>query len=297
MPRFGLTGGKTMERSHEHGCGRRRIDSGGGTSATKRFELPGAKPSYLPDRPFTVTHYELEAKLDFEAQQLEGRATLTISAKQRTEKLRLDAVELETRAAFLASGKGEPLSFHAADRELAIDLPRPLDRGETAKVAIHYVTKPRRGLYFVGPDSQFPKKPRQAWTQGQDEDARAWFPCLDRPGDRATFELRATVPAPFEVFSNGVLAESRDDAKARTRTFHWKMDRAIPPYLATLVAGEFSKLEDRFEDIPLRFLVPVGRETEAKLSFAPTRDMVAFFSQWTGVRYPWPRYDQVCVED
>ncbi|MBI3726085.1 HEAT repeat domain-containing protein [bacterium] len=284
-----------MERSHELGCGRRRIDSGGG-SATKRFELPGAKATYLPDRPFVVSHYALDARLDFDAHRIEGTARLAISTRRPLRTLKLDAVGLEVTKV-THRGSREPLeaAFSTTDRELTIEAPAPVSAGESFDLEIAYATRPQRGLYFVGPDSQFPNKPRQAWTQGQDEDARAWFPCLDRPGDRATFELRATVPAPLEVFSNGVLAESHEGAK--TRTFHWKMERAIPPYLATLVAGEFSKLEDRWEDIPLRFLVPKGREEEAKLSFSPTKDMLAFFSEWTGVRYPWPRYDQVCVED
>jgi aminopeptidase N len=75
------------------------------------------------------------------------------------------------------------------------------------------------------------------------------------------------------------------------------MEKPLPAYLATLVAGEFVKLEDAWEGVPLRFLVSKEHEPKARLTFAPTKEMVAFFSEWTGVRYPWPRYDQVCVED
>src|SRR5947209_8416725 len=141
-----------MSRSHELGCGRRRLELDASPSPRKAFELPGARPSYLPDRPFVVAHYALDLRLDFATSRL---------------------------------------------------------------------------------------------------------------------EVRATVPSPMEAFANGVLVESHE-AKG-TRTFHWKMDKAIPPYLATLVVGEFSKLEDTWEDVPLRFLVPKGREEEGKLSFAPTR--------------------------
>jgi aminopeptidase N len=286
-----------MERSHELCCGHRRIDVDV-PQRKKAFELPGAKASYLPDRPFIVRHYALDLHLDFTQKKLEGKAALTIEAERATERVVLDAVELDVKQ---ASVEGRPLRFDAAEGQLTVELGRTLARGEKTTVEIVYSAKPRRGLYFVGPDASNPKKPKQAWTQGQDEDARAWFPCLDRPRDRATLEIRATVPAPMEVFANGVLAEQHDDTKAGTRTFHWKMEKAVPPYLATLVAGDFVKLEDRWEDVPLRFLVAregeSGRRVDPRLSFAPTKDMVAFFSEWTGVRYPWPRYDQVCVED
>jgi aminopeptidase N len=288
-----------MERSHALGCGRRRIELDATPSPRKSFELPGAAASYLPDRPFVVTHYALDLRLDFVASRIEGSATLSIHAQKKTPGLRLDAVDLDVKAARLLEegGTARPLGFATTDGSLSIDLPRPLATGEKIRIQIDYGTRPRKGLYFVGPDQGFPKRPRQAWTQGQDEDARAWFPCLDRPRDRATLEIRATVPSPMEALANGVLVESHEDKAAKTRTFHWRMDKSVPPYLATLVAGEFVKLEDRWEDVPLGFLVPRGREEDAKLSFAPTKAMVGFFSEWTGVRYAWPRYDQVCVED
>ena len=280
-----------MERSHELGCGRRRIETDT-VSVTKKFELTGAKAVYLPDRPFVVEHYALDLALDFDFTKVEGTATLTVVARTRADRLKLDAVGLEVRSV----AANAPLAYETTDNSLTIDVGHR-EPGERFSVSIKYATRPQRGLYFVGPDSRFPKKPRQAWTQGQDEDARAWFPCIDRPRERATLEVRATVPAPMEAFANGVLVETSEDPKKKTRTFHWKMDKAVPPYLATLVAGEFAKLEDRWEDVPLRFLVSADRLEEAKLSFAPTKAMVAFFSEWTGVRYAWPKYDQVCVED
>ena len=62
-------------------------------------------------------------------------------------------------------------------------------------IAIDYKGAPRRGLYFVGPDEGYPEKPTQAWTQGQDEDSRYWFPCFDAPHEKATSEGKVTVPA------------------------------------------------------------------------------------------------------
>ncbi len=282
-----------MERSHELGCGHRRIEIDI-PSRRKAFELPGAQATYLPDRPFAVAHYALDLRLDFTEKKIEGTATLTVHASRPTERLLLDAEGLDVKH---AKEGGRTLAFSRGEGSLTVELGRSLARGEKAQVEIAYSTKPRRGLYFVGPDSHHPKKPVQAWTQGQDEDARSWFPCIDRPRDRATLDIRATVPASMEAFANGVLVESQDDKKAGTRTFHYKMDKAVPPYLVTLVAGEFAKLEDRWEDVPLRFIVSKEHLEQARLSFAPTKDMVAFFSEWTGVRYAWPKYDQVCVED
>ena len=36
--------------------------------------------------------------------------------------------------------------------------------------------------------------PTQVFTQGECEDARYWFPCMDYPAERATSELLFTMP-------------------------------------------------------------------------------------------------------
>ena len=64
---------------------------------------------------------------------------------------------------------------------------------------------PRRGLYFLEPDEHVPDRPRQVWSQCQEEDARHIFPCHDKPHVKMTTEARVRVPAGFYVLSNGTL--------------------------------------------------------------------------------------------
>ena len=92
-------------------------------------------------------------------------------------------------------------------------MPRALGAGEEIEIAIDYAGQPRRGLYFVGPDDAYPNKPRQAWTQGEDEDSRYWFPCYDYPNNRTTSEVIATVPEKFTAVSNGALVGTSSNAR------------------------------------------------------------------------------------
>ena len=55
-------------------------------------------------------------------------------------------------------------------------------------------------------------------------------------------------------------------------------------YLVTIVAGEFTELEATAqikggESIPLSYLVPKGREDDAKRTFARTPEMISWFSE------------------
>ena len=61
------------------------------------------------------------------------------------------------------------------------------------------------------PDAKVKSRPRQVWSQCEDEDARHWFPCLDKPHVKMTTELRVRAPAGWVVLSNG----ERVDAKYR----------------------------------------------------------------------------------
>src|SRR5689334_14435568 len=100
-----------------------------------------------------------------------------------TRAIELDAVELKISK---VSAGGKQASFRHDGRRVRVELPSTLAAGAELTLAIDYQGAPRRGLYFVGPDEGYPQKPTQAWTQGQDEDSRYWFPCVDTPSEKAT---------------------------------------------------------------------------------------------------------------
>ncbi len=59
----------------------------------------------------------------------------------------------------------------------------------------------------MGPDAAHPDRAPQCWTQGQDDDARYFWPCLDQPIEKFTTEVICTAPAGAFVLSNGDLRE------------------------------------------------------------------------------------------
>ncbi len=281
-------------------CGRRRATTFG--AGPRPFKLPGARPRFLPDRPVAVGHYRLEVALDLDERRLEGTATLSLQALRSTDAVRLDAAELDVARAAWADAPEQPLEVERGDEHVVVRLGATLPAGARRDLVLDYAARPRRGLHFVLPDRQHRQRQPMAWTQGQDEHARGWFPCLDTPRDRATCEVIAEVPEPLEALSNGVLVGQEPGRRPRTRRFHWRLDAPHPPYLVTLVAGTFERLEDRWTDasgreVPLRFLAPARLAPLAPRTFGPTRDMMDHLSRWTGVPFPWPRYDQVVVEE
>ncbi len=254
-------------------------------SSPRHFERP---------RPFAVEHIGLELELDFEKRCVRGSATVEIRrVDPEATAIELDAVGFTLGEVTLAGKRAR----HSYDgKTLVVDVAPSVDRAE---ITVAYSATPRRGLYFLDADEHVPTRPKQAWTQFQEEDARHVFPCHDKPHAKMTTAARITVPAGFHVLSNGALVERKKSGGRET--FYWKMDEPHPSYLVTIVAGEFAELEasarvfDR--EVPLTYLVPKGREEDAQRTFANTPEMVSWFSELLGVPYPWNKYAQVVVSD
>ncbi|MHB8873967.1 MAG: M1 family aminopeptidase [Myxococcaceae bacterium] len=265
---------------------------GAGASGPHPFPFPTATPHYAADRPVRAEHLRLEVSLDFERREVTGTALTRVRAVREVRELTFDAVALEVEWVLVDDRRAR---FENTGRLLRVELPNPLAEGESAEVSVRYRCRPTRGLYFLAPDEAYPSRPRQVWTQGQDQDSRCWFPCLDAPAQKATSELSATFPASMIALSNGT--KVFDEATGELRTTRYRLDVPHPAYLVTLVVGE---LEEEVADsgkTRLRYLFPPGRKEDALRCCARTPEMVRLFEELTAEPYPYGVYSQVFVAD
>lgn len=282
--------------SHRHdrefvSCGRRVHEGAPGPGV--QGALLGAPAVYAPDRPFDTVHVFLDLSVDLANRRLAGICRTTIKARRAGLKsLSFDAVDLKISKVFF---DGKSVRFKNGAGKLVVTTPT-LDENVEHDIEVRYsVTDPEAGLHFVRPGRHAPDNPVQMWSQSQPEDARRWFPCHDTPGEKATSEIRATVPAGFRAVSNGVLI---DHAKAGSKeTWHWKMDRPHSIYLITLCVGKFAEIVEEWDGIPVVYYCEKGREADAKRGFAKTAAAMRILSEKTGVRYPYARYAQVAVAE
>lgn len=259
----------------------------------REFALPGTQARYAPDRPFDVQHYALDLRLDIEAKSFSGNCKIRIAAIAPEQTyVELDAVELDI---LRVHRDGTDLSFRHDGQRLRVTFPEPLATGQPLELSIDYAAVPRRGLYFVGPDSHYPNKPSQVWTQGQDEDSRYWFPCFDSPNFKATSEVTVRVPKSWYALSNGSLMA--DTTEGQTRCMHWRLNVPHSCYLMTIAAGEFTAHRENWDGIDITYLSEPGRASDCLRTLAKTPEMISAFSELFGVRYPYQQYAQVFVAD
>jgi aminopeptidase N len=265
-------------------CGRARTY---GPAAGVQGALLGEPPSYSPDRPFDALHVKLDVAVDLRRKTLSGVCETTVRARRAgVRRLDFDAVGLKIASAAV---DGAPARFRHRDGKVSVTLARDLSEESETVVSFRYrVVDPEAGLHFV-------KEPSQMWSQSQPDDAQRWFPCHASAHEKATSEVRATVPAGYRAVSNGVLAE-HETARGR-ETWHWRMDQPHSIYLITLAVGRFAEIVEDWDGVPVVYYCEKGREADARRGFRKTAKVMDFLSDKTGVRYPYPRYAQVAVAE
>ncbi|HEY1429245.1 MAG TPA: hypothetical protein VGF18_06705, partial [Candidatus Tumulicola sp.] len=233
---------------------------GDATNDHRVFALPGSRANYGPDRIVEVEHIALDVRPDFDTETLEGTCTTTVRAlDEEVERLVFDAVDLEIDT---VERDGVAQHFVRRDGKLEIDVAPPLAAGENAALAIRYrAVRPRHGLFFIKPTPAHPEKPVHVWTQSQDENARYWFPCIDRPSEKQPTETRITVASGTFALGNGALVEKVE--RDGLTTFHYRQDIPHSTYLMTIVAGPFVEADQGkvgANDTPVFYYVLPGRQ-------------------------------------
>jgi len=251
---------------------------------------------FARERTYDVLHYKLNIVIDEKAKKCEGDVSIRlIPLRPIFDEVELDAAEMQISKVNLGL---KQLNFTHEGETLVVALDKPYGLTDTLNLTISYsVTSPKKGLYFVTPDSGYPNKQYQAWTQGEAEDNHYWFPCYDFPNDFATSEMIVTVNDRFTTISNGKLLDMKKNAKEHTATFHWFESKPHVSYLISLVVGEYVEVKDSWDNIPLSYYVYKHQQSDAMLSFIKTPKMIDFFSARTGYPYPWEKFAQTVVED
>ncbi len=256
--------------------------------------LGRADEPYARSRDYDLQNVKTHLWFDTDQRKVRGEVTHSISMlREDVAQIQFDSVELKIETVTL---DGKDAKFSTTENALIVPLERPSKRGERHEVFIRYEGQPKKGLYFVLPDKDYPNRPKEVWTQGEAEDTRYYIPIYDYPNDRTTSEMILTVPATWITISNGNLAGVKAEADG-TKTWDWKQTEPLSTYLISAVAGEFVEKKDTWRGIPVRYVVPRGKEASIESTFSRTRQMLDLFSDKLGVPYPWAQYAQSSVND
>jgi aminopeptidase N len=229
---------------------------------------------------FVVTHYDALLEPDIVHKSITGRLLITIKARSGNAKvLDLDCGDLTVEN--VREGN-EALKFSQADHRLTVFLPRSAKRNQFRQIQIRYHGTPRRGIRF------FPER-SQVYTVFS---TSHWMVCIDDPDQRATLHLRLMVPADQTTVGNGRFV-ARNAAADGKFIDEWQQDLPVPTYTFGFVAGRFRRVTEKRGATELHYLANEFSDEQVRRIFRDTADMIAFYEERAGIKYPGVNYTQV----
>ena len=205
------------------------------------------------------------------------------------------------------NGKPARYSLDSDKQLINVDLPAPAAAGQRLSVGFTYWVQPQRGVYFIRPDKGYPNVTPEIWSQGEMIDNRRWFPTWDEPNEKTPSELIITVPHGWTVVANGSLKSHTQSGTQET--WDWNSPHPKSTYLIAFAAGPLSEHHttlgqandgnvSQFGDgsMPVDSFVQPRYANLNALCFGDTNDIVAYFQQIIGVKFPWLKYDQITAE-
>lgn len=254
---------------------------------------PQAKIQYAPDRDYDLLQVSVDLRVDY------GTLTLSGTAVNRLAPLRdgLAVIVLDCGKNLTVDGcaiDGQPAVFSRVGDKLRVAAPAAVERGKPLAVEVRYFVRDNSdALHWLRATAADPER-RGFWTVGQPDHNRTWVPTWDYPNDFAVLDARVSVPADWYVVGNGALQSDTVDPGGKTRTFHWVMDQPCATYLLSLTAGPLDMARDVWQGVPLLYTAPRGKGGLLRDTFGETPEMLTFYSDLFGIKYPWPKYAE-CV--
>jgi len=252
--------------------------------------------SFARPREARVSNVALDLSVDFAGRTVAGTATLDIVRRPTAREIVLDRKGYDVQSVTDGAGRKLAFRFGPADKDLGTAFIIGL-RPDTRQVQVRYRSRPdASALQWLSPAQTAGKRQPFLFSQGQAIENRSWVPTQDSPGIRQTWSARIRVPAPLTAVmsapSEGVAGSFiQATLPTGTRTFHFRMDHPVAPYLIAIAVGDI-----RFQQLGPRTgvwaepatLPPAARE------LVDTEKMVDAAERLFGP-YPWGRYDMIVL--
>jgi aminopeptidase N len=249
--------------------------------------------SQLGNGGYDVDHYTIELDVAVEKNFISGKTTIEATTTQDLSAFNLDFAGLEVKQLEV---DGQEEEFSREGSELTVELAEPIAEGTPFVVTVHYEGVPEP---IADPSAPL----RLGWqTQreglfvvSEPSGSMNWYPGNNHPLDKATYTYRITVPEPYVVAANGLLAEQIDNEG--TTTYVWQMDDPMASYLATVHIGQYEvETEQGPGELPIRHYFPLDTPEQARAAFEPVAEMITFLEDLIGP-YPFDAYGVVMLTE
>jgi aminopeptidase N len=247
---------------------------------------------------YDVRRYRLDLRIDPSDSTIAGRVRVVFAASvPQLREVVLDLASSLQVESVLMAGALQPFS-HAGD-SLVVNLPGSLAAGELDSLTVDYGGHPEAqnenyGLTFKTHDAGSPEYAGPIIASlSEPAFAKYWWPCKDRPDDKALVEMRVTVPEELIAVSNGTRQLTAESSQGGWHTYVWRESHPIASYLVSLAISDYVILTDYCTGIS----GPISRQDyvfpskvdEAQVDLGDVCEMIGFLEEIAG---PYPFADE-----
>jgi aminopeptidase N len=248
---------------------------------------------YVPghgDPTYDVRLYQLDLDYRLHNNRLSGHATITAVARDFVGTFALDLAGLEV-VKVTVDGRA-PAHYQHRGGRLQVRPAMPIEAGQEFTVAVSYRGRPKP-VPGVWGEAGWEELTDGVIVAAQPHGAPSWFPCNDRPSNKAAYQVTLTIPSEYHAVSNGTLSSKRRGASATT----WVYEQTDPmsTYLATVQIGRYV-VRPLDAAVPLEIVLPSSKVNALDLGFGRQAEMMSTFIELFGP-YPYPAYRVVVTDD
>jgi aminopeptidase N len=255
---------------------------------------PASGDGYTPEvgsTAYAVERYDLDLDYRVARNRLKARAVITAVAREPLPRFELDLTGLRA-SDVRVDGRRETRHVQRGGR-LVVTPAAPIPAGASFTVDVAYSGEPGPRRTTWG-ELGWEELGDGVLVASQPSGASTWFPCNDRPDDRAAFRIRVACEVDYSVIASGRLV-SRLERSGRA-TWTYEQDARTAPYLATVQIGRYAERRVPAGSTEAVLAYPKPREARVLQDLAPIPRMMAFFETLFGP-YPFDEYRVVVTDD
>ena len=245
----------------------------------------------------TPEHYDLAFVVDISGQRFEGTETIRIRIDEPTDRIVLNAAEIDVREVAIGAGTVRQRASVSLDRTAetaTLTVANRLPAGP-AEIHIQYsgvLNDKLRGFYITRGE-----KRNYAVTQFEATDARRAFPSFDEPAYKATFAVTLTIDRGDVAISNGRVISDTPGPGPGQHTVKFATSPKMSSYLVAMAVGDFECLEGAADLTPIRVCTQPGKKELGRIAFDSAQQILTFYNAYFAITYPFGKLDMLAVPD